>query len=135
MPELTVTIGGRPFAVACQDGEESYLKAAAMLLDTEATVLASQTGRLPEARMLLMAGLMLADKAAGMEEQLRNAEVKLGAQEAELEGLRNAPPPEPDRVEVAVIPENLTESMAEIAARVESLASEVEEKARLLRAA
>ncbi len=132
MPELMVKIGGRDFAVACQEGEEPYLNAAAALLDTEATVLSGQIGRLPEARMLLMAGLMLADKAGGMEEQLRNAEAKLGAQEAELESLRNAPPPEPDKVEVAVIPDSLTESMAEIAARAESLASEVEEKARAL---
>jgi cell division protein ZapA len=132
MPELIVKIGGRDFAVACQEGEEPYLNAAAALLDTEATALSGQTGRLPEARMLLMAGLMLADKAGGMEEQLRNAEARLGAKEAELESLRNAPPPEPNKVEVSVIPDSLVDSMAEIAARAESLASEAEEKANAL---
>ncbi len=129
MPEVTIKIGGRDFTVACQEGEEHYLQAAAALLDAEASVLAAQIGRMPEARMLLMSGLMLADKSAGMEEQLRHAEEKLAAQEAELENARNARP-EPERVEVAVIPDSVTDSMAEIAARTESLAAAVEEKLR-----
>ncbi|MEP2263505.1 MAG: cell division protein ZapA, partial [Paracoccaceae bacterium] len=68
MPEVTINIGGRPFAVACQEGEEHFLQSAAGFLDNEAKSLMDQIGRLPEARMLLMAGLMLADKHAGSEE-------------------------------------------------------------------
>lgn len=74
MPEVQITIGGRTFEVACQDGEEHFLHAAARLLDVEATSLIGQIGRMPEARMLLMAGLMLADKTAGLEDQVRAAE-------------------------------------------------------------
>jgi cell division protein ZapA len=129
MPEVTIKIGGRDFAVACQEGEEHYLRSAAEYLDTEASALTAQIGRLPESRMLLMAGLMLADKTAGLEEQLRAAEARLGTQEAELEGLRNAATPEPERIEVDVIPESVVESLAEIAARTEALAEAVEEKA------
>lgn len=124
-----VKIGGREFSVACQDGEEHYLHSAAALLDAEASVLSAQIGRMPEARMLLMSALMLADKAAGMEEQLRQSEERLATQEAELERLRNARP-EPERVEVAVIPDAVTENLAEIAARAEALAAAVEEKVR-----
>ena len=129
MPDVQITIGGRSFEVACQEGEEQYLHAAAGLLDKEASVLVSQIGRLPEARMLLMAGLMLADKTAGLEEKLRNAEEVLGQKETELEELKAAPAPEPERVEVPVIPDSVTESLAEIAARAEALADAVEEKA------
>jgi len=53
------------------------LKAAAALLDAEATELSAQIGRLPEQRMLLMAGLMLADKMATLKLQLAQAEEKL----------------------------------------------------------
>jgi len=74
MPEVQITIGGRTFEVACQDGEEHFLHAAARLLDVEAASLIGQIGRMPEARMLLMAGLMLADKTAGLEDQVRAAE-------------------------------------------------------------
>ena len=71
MPETEIKIGGRSFTVSCQDGEEHFLHSAAKLLDAEATVLTSQIGRMPEPRMLLMAGLMLADKTAGLEEKLQ----------------------------------------------------------------
>lgn len=128
MPEVTISIGGRDFAVACQEGEEHYLHAAAKFLDTEATAISSQ-GRLPEARMLLMSGLMLADKTAGFEEQLKASQDRVAALEAELEGLRNAPAPEPERIEVPVIPDVVTDTMAELAARAEALAATVEEKA------
>src|SRR5690606_13416058 len=57
MPNETITIGGKNFEVAYQPGEEHYLRAAAAMLDTEATALIGQIGRLPESRMLLMAGL------------------------------------------------------------------------------
>ena len=76
MPEVEIKIGGRAFEVFCQDGEEHYLHSAAKMLDDEASVLAGQIGRLPEARMLLMAGLMLADKTAGLEDKLREAEAR-----------------------------------------------------------
>ena len=129
MPELTITIGGRNFQVACQEGEEHYLEAAARLLDTEATALVNQIGRLPESRMLLMAGLMLADKTAGLEEKLAALEEKLASQEALIAELRARPEPEPERIEVPVIPPIVTDTMAEIAARAEAIADEVEARA------
>jgi cell division protein ZapA len=129
MPEVEIRIGGRNFEVACQEGEEHYLHAAAEMLDREASVLTEQIGRLPEARMLLMAGLMLADRTAGVEDKLRDLRDKLTAMESELEQLRNAPRPEPERVEVPVVPESVLESMAELTARAEALAAAVDEKA------
>ncbi|UYV35817.1 cell division protein ZapA [Rhodobacteraceae bacterium D3-12] len=129
MPEIEINIGGRSFDVACQEGEEHYLQTAARMLDTEATTLTQQTGRLPEARMLLMAGLMLADKTAGVEDKLSSMQIKVAELEREVEALRSAPKPEAERVEVPVVPESVTESLAELAARAESLAAEVEEKA------
>ena len=79
MPEVQIEIGGRVFEVACQEGEQHFLRAAAQMLDEQARVLVGQAGRIPEARMLLMSGLMLADKTAGLEDQLRDAEAKIAA--------------------------------------------------------
>lgn len=129
MPEVEITIGGRTFDVACQEGEEQYLHSAARMLDTEAQVLAQQVGRIPEARMLLMAGLMLADKTAGLEDKLRETEDRAAAYLSELRALKDAPPPQPERIEVPVVPTDVTESLQEIAARAEALARDVEEKA------
>lgn len=132
MPEVTIQIGGRPFNVACQEGEEHFLHAAAGLLDNEAKSLMDQIGRLPESRMLLMAGLMLADKAAGTDDQMKSMENKIAQQEAWIEELQSRPSPEPERVEVAVVPNEVTETLAELAARAEALAEAAEEKAAAL---
>ena len=75
MPEVTIEIGGRQFEVACQDGEEHYLRSAEKLLDAEASVLQEQIGRMPEPRMLLMSALMLADKTAPCRKTHRRREV------------------------------------------------------------
>ncbi len=129
MPEVQITIGGRPFTVACQDGEEHFLESAAKLLDNEASTLMDQIGRLPEARMLLMAGLMLADKTAGSDDQMKSLEDKVAQQAAWIEEIQARPEPEPQRVEVAVIPDEVTNTLAELAARAEALADAAEEKA------
>ncbi len=42
MPEVRVSIGGRDFDVACQEGEEHFLRTAAKLLDEEARVLSDR---------------------------------------------------------------------------------------------
>lgn len=129
MASVDITIGGRSFEVACQDGEESYLLAAAAMLDKEASVLVDQIGRLPEPRMLLMSGLMLADKTAALEDKVRVAEAKAAQVQAQLDEIEARPAPEPQRVEVAVIPPSVTDTLQELAARAESLAEAVEAKA------
>lgn len=119
MPEIDITIGGKVFQVSCQPGEEHFLRGAAQMLDNEAQPLMAQMGRLPEARMLLMAGLMLADKTAAVEDEIRTLRMRV----TELEGR-----PTPTR-DVAVIPPQVVETLAEIAARAESMAARVEERA------
>lgn len=125
MAEMRISIGGRDFEVACQEGEEPFLRAAARLLDTEASSLISQIGRIPETRMLLMAGLMIADKAAGLEDQLRAAEERATLAERVAATARS----NPERIEVPVIPGIVTDTLAEIAARAEALAARLEERA------
>ncbi len=129
MPEVTIHIGGRAFQVACQDGEEQYLLSAAKMLDDEAQVLSDQIGRMPESRMLLMAGLMLADKTAAVEDKIKATEAKLAERDAEIDNLNARPVPEPDRIEVPVVPDSVTDTLAELAARAEALAASLEEKA------
>ncbi|MBC6443063.1 MAG: cell division protein ZapA [Rhodobacteraceae bacterium] len=75
MAEVKVSIGDREFEVACRDGEEGFLLSAAELLNNEAVALKESLGRLPENRMLLMAGLMVADKTASLEDRLKSGQV------------------------------------------------------------
>ena len=119
MPDLEVTIGGRAFQVSCQPGEEHFLRSAAAMLDSEAAPLIAQMGRLPEAKMLLMAGLLLADKTAAVEDELRTLRARVTELEARPVATRD----------VAVMPPQVIETLAEIAARAEAMAARVEEKA------
>lgn len=124
MAEVRIHIGGRDFEVTCQPGEEHFLKAAAKLLDNEAAVLVSQIGRLPEARMLLMAGLMLADKTAGLEDQLRAMEERAELAERVATHARTTQ----ERVEVQVVPADLLARVAALADQAEALADRLEER-------
>ncbi len=135
MPEVTIHIGGRGFEVSCQDGEQSYLHSAAKMLDDEAQVLSDQIGRMPEARMLLMAGLLLADKTAAVEDknktveaQMAEKDAQIAALQAEIAELHAAPAPEAERIEVAVVPPQVAEVLATLAAQTEGLANDIESK-------
>ena len=120
MPDLEVTIGGRPFTVACQPGEEHFLRSAAGMLDAEAQPIVAQLGRLPEAKMLLMAGLMLADKTAAVEDELRALRARVAELEARPVATRD----------VAVVPKQVSDTLAELAARAEAMAARMEELVR-----
>ena len=120
MPQVEIAIGGRTFEVACQEGEEHYLQSAAAMLDTEAGHLSDQIGRMPEARMLLMAGLMLADKTAGLEDKVRAADVKVGQMQAQIDMLQSQ-----GTAQASETPSDVVDALAEIAARAEALAEQV----------
>ena len=121
MPEVSISIGGRNFEVACQVGEEKYLESAAKLLDGEAGLLSNQIGRMPEARMLLMAGLMLADKTAGLEERLERAEQELVAYRK-----GGSAPAEVREVRIEVVPPSVQEALSKAVERAEALADQLE---------
>jgi cell division protein ZapA len=111
MADVDFTIGHKEYRVGAADGEERLLQKAALVLDSEARKILEQAGRVPEPRLLLLAGLMLADRFNTMEERAERAERHLARLQAN-----------PARVEVPVIPADLKEAMAELAARAESLA-------------
>ena len=128
MPEVTIKIGQRPYTVNCPAGEEPQLQKAREALDAEASSLLAQVGRVPEAQMLLMSGLMLADRTLALQDQLRQA------QEALEQAQRSAQEIAPEiktvfkEVEVPVVPTALLESLAELSARAEAAADDLEER-------
>ena len=61
MAEVSMTIGGHVYRLACRDGEEPALRGAGRLLDEKVSGLKQAMGSAAgEARLLLMAGLLLA---------------------------------------------------------------------------
>ena len=62
MAEIELSIAGRSYRVACRDGEEATLTAAAVLVDGKSREALSGLGVLSESRQLLFASLLLADQ-------------------------------------------------------------------------
>jgi len=59
---VDLTIAGRTYQVACREGEEDNLRAAARLVDGKAREALAGLGTLSEARQFLFAALLLADQ-------------------------------------------------------------------------
>jgi cell division protein ZapA len=62
MGTVNVEIGGRSYPLSCRDGDEPHLKALAGGIADKAAKLSAQLGQMSEARLLLMAALMIADE-------------------------------------------------------------------------
>ena len=76
MPNLKIEIGGYTFQIACEDGEEGSLKAAAQLLDLEASKLTTGSTKIPENKMLLMLSLIMADESLNASKVLSPSQKK-----------------------------------------------------------
>lgn len=110
MANITLTIGGREFMLACADGEEAHVTRLAQMID-EKLAQAGVVGQ-TEPRMLLFASLMLADE---LDEARRRAAAP-------------APVPVPAEL-VPTIPTVLVEELSRIAEHVENLADLLEQDA------
>jgi cell division protein ZapA len=128
MPEVTIKIGDRPFKVACPAGEENQLEAASAKLNVEAKVLIAHSGRVPESQMLLMSGLMLADRAIALEEKVKAAEVDMNSLRQSNKNITPEIKTVIKEVKVTAVPEKLLESLAELSARAEAAADDLEQK-------
>lgn len=77
MAQVTVSVNGRDFDIACDDGQESRVAELSREIDRRVAELARQVGQVGDHRLLLMAGLLIAD-------ELSEARERAGRLEAEL---------------------------------------------------
>ncbi len=62
MPLVNVMVNGRAYTIACDTGEEEHLKSLADHVDIKAREVLGSVGQVGDARMMLMAALLLADE-------------------------------------------------------------------------
>ncbi len=83
MAQVIVQVNDRPYAMQCPDGEEEHLRELAKLLDSEVSRIKSNVGAVGDIRLLVMAGLMVADRLSESVKRLEELEDQLrGAREA-----------------------------------------------------
>lgn len=71
MPQVSISINGRSYPVACNEGEEDRIREFARQIDGKVAGFARQVGQAGESRLLVLAALVLADELAEANEALR----------------------------------------------------------------
>ena len=82
MSHINVTINGRQYRMACEEGQEVRLLKLAEALESRVTELRGKFGEIGDGRLTVMAALTVCD-------ELLDANVRLHAMEQELETARN----------------------------------------------
>lgn len=62
MSEVTIQLNGRAYQIACEDGQEEHLERLAGFLDKRIEDVVSTVGQVGQERLLVMAGLLIADE-------------------------------------------------------------------------
>lgn len=63
MAQVTLTVNSTPYQFACRDGDEARLEELARVVDAKVTELSGSLGRIGDAKLMLMAALLLLDEA------------------------------------------------------------------------
>lgn len=113
MSHVSVTIAGRAYRMACDEGQEDHLLGLGRLLDGKIDELRGSFGEIGDMRLAVMAGIMVAD-------ELSEAQRRAAALEEEMQELRGARASASAREEQAGL--RVAEAVAEAAARIEKLA-------------
>jgi len=128
MPDINLNIGGRSFAVACPEGEEASLEAAAQILSADARTLVEQSKNLSESQMLLISGLMSADKAISIQEDLKKAEVEVNNLKLKIEKGSLDESTYDEELGTSNLTTELYERLSKLSVEAENLADSLEKK-------
>jgi cell division protein ZapA len=79
MSQVNVTINGRQFRMACEDGQEDHVTDLARDLDARIEGLRAKFGEIGDTRLTVMAALTVADELAGMGLRVKRLEQELAA--------------------------------------------------------
>jgi cell division protein ZapA len=113
MPQVTVTIAGRSYRMACGEGEETHLEGLAALYDGKIQEMRGSFGEIGDMRLHVMAALTLAD-------ELAETRRRMAALEQEMAALRTLAAAGGERSQA--LEAQLAETLVKTAERIERLA-------------
>ena len=120
MSQVSVTINGRQFRMACEDGQEGHLMNLARDLDTRIEGLRKKFGEIGDTRLTVMAALTIADSLAETAGRIKKLE-------DELVALRNARAEALDHDQAARAA--ITAALTAAAERIESITAKLNQPA------
>ncbi len=121
MAEVTLTIAGRTYRMACDDGQEEHLQNLGKLVDEKMTAMRTSFGEIGDMRLTVMACIVIAD-------ELSEAQRRVGDLEARIRRLQ-----EGDEAAVSLADEEAEEAAVVVnglAERLEVLAADLRTRLR-----
>jgi cell division protein ZapA len=112
MSQVSVTINGRQFRMACEDGQEGHLMNLARELENRIGGLRSKFGEIGDTRLTVMAAITVADELAEAGQRIKRLEEELAA-------LQNAQVANSDRNKAAQAA--IAAALSKAAERVENI--------------
>ncbi|MBT5108583.1 MAG: cell division protein ZapA [Rhodospirillaceae bacterium] len=117
MTEIFLTINGRNYTVACEEGQEEHLGRLAEYVKTRVEDLTESVGQIGDARLMLMVALLISD-------ELSDAYTETATLRDEIEQKGDMSSSTP--VSSALVADRLALGLEEMADRIESLAERLE---------
>ncbi len=114
MAQVTVSIGGRSYRLACNEGEEEHLESLAREVDAKFEAMHKAFGEIGDQRLTVMAALSIAD-------ELAEAHEKITALEAAAE--RTAERERAARHDAEIQAVAAAQAFGELSQRIEKLAA------------
>jgi cell division protein ZapA len=90
MSQVAVTVNGRPYKIACDDGQEPRIRRLAQYVDARVGEFVKSVGQVGEARLLLLAALVIADELSDANEALQQEQSRARAAEYEAADAEDA---------------------------------------------
>jgi cell division protein ZapA len=122
MAQVTVTIDGKAYRMACDEGQEEHLVDLAQRFDRYVAHLKESFGEIGDQRVTVMAGIMVMDELAELQKRVRGMESEINT----LRKTRDDALIKADKNDAALtgVLLQLTEKIEGLAARVAASASE-----------
>ncbi|MBF0325013.1 cell division protein ZapA [Magnetospirillum moscoviense] len=79
MAVVSVTVNGRVYEIGCDDSQIARIQQLGRMVDDKAQELLRQIGTVPDSRLLVMVGLMLADELTEARDLVKAAGTDLAA--------------------------------------------------------
>ncbi|MGI2031210.1 cell division protein ZapA [Rhizobium panacihumi] len=90
MAQVTVTIDGKAYRMACEEGQEQHLETLAGRFDQYVGHLKSQFGEIGDLRITVMAGIMIMDELAELNRKVENLQGEIASLRVSGEGAAEA---------------------------------------------
>ena len=118
MREVNIAINGQNYSISCDEGQEAQLKILAQMFERKVDELVARLGQVGNARLHLIAGLLIADELIEAKNKITELESENSAKTAQINAQKNSA----DHIDAQTL-----ETIYQVTQQIERVASHLEE--------